>query len=314
MDLRELRVVLALADSGTTRAAAERLHITQQAVSRIVRDAEHAVGAPLFSRSPAGMVPTPAGEAFVPRARDAVRAVEETVTAARAAAGGPLPVTLAAARVLGDVLQDVLAELYSAVPLWQINIVDAPSNEQPTLVRERQVLAGIVTLPLPEDPEINAGLETVLLDTAPMQALVPAVSPLAKACSVTLAALAGEPLVLPTAASAPIVRRQVLDVFARAGLDPRIAAETSRHETIEVMVSHLGGYSLCMRPADLRRPDLCLVPVAGDTPTWQTALLYRRDLSAGWKRTLGAAGRSVRRRRLASLSGNSATPPDKTAE
>jgi LysR family transcriptional regulator, regulator for metE and metH len=65
LDVRDLRVVLALASSGTTAKAAALLHLTQPAVSRALLSAEERLGARLFERTPRGLVPTPAGQELV---------------------------------------------------------------------------------------------------------------------------------------------------------------------------------------------------------------------------------------------------------
>jgi LysR family transcriptional regulator, regulator for metE and metH len=61
LDVRDLRVVMALAAAGTTAAAAELLHITQSAVSRALAVAEDHAGVELFTRTPRGLLPTAAG-------------------------------------------------------------------------------------------------------------------------------------------------------------------------------------------------------------------------------------------------------------
>jgi DNA-binding transcriptional LysR family regulator len=70
--LRHLELLLALADAGTMRAAASRLHLSQPAISKMLAEAEDALGARLFERSPQGVLPTAAGAAAVHRARVAL--------------------------------------------------------------------------------------------------------------------------------------------------------------------------------------------------------------------------------------------------
>lgn len=67
--LRHLDLLVALAEAGTMRAAAERLHLSQPAISKMLLEAEDALGARLFERSRQGVQPTPAGAAAVHRAR-----------------------------------------------------------------------------------------------------------------------------------------------------------------------------------------------------------------------------------------------------
>ena len=65
LDVRDLRVVAAVASVGTTAAAAELLHLTQSAVSRALAVAEDHAGVELFDRSVRGLVPTAAGRMLV---------------------------------------------------------------------------------------------------------------------------------------------------------------------------------------------------------------------------------------------------------
>jgi DNA-binding transcriptional LysR family regulator len=67
--LRHLELLVALAEVGTMRAAATRLHLTQPAISKMLLEIEEALGARLFERSRQGVQATAAGAAAVYRAR-----------------------------------------------------------------------------------------------------------------------------------------------------------------------------------------------------------------------------------------------------
>lgn len=68
LDVRDLRVVLAVERAKTTAAAAELLHLTQSAVSRALAAAETHAGVALFDRSPRGLEPTAAGRLLIDEA------------------------------------------------------------------------------------------------------------------------------------------------------------------------------------------------------------------------------------------------------
>jgi LysR family transcriptional regulator, nitrogen assimilation regulatory protein len=72
MEVRQLRAVVAVADTGSVTRAAVLLHLVQHAVTRQVHALEEELGAELFVRSRTGMRPTEAGLAFVERARRAL--------------------------------------------------------------------------------------------------------------------------------------------------------------------------------------------------------------------------------------------------
>ena len=80
MELRQLVAVVTVADSGTVSTAAKRLHLAQPALTRRVQALERDLGVALFDRTPHGMRPTPAGEAFLVRARAILRDVDRART------------------------------------------------------------------------------------------------------------------------------------------------------------------------------------------------------------------------------------------
>lgn len=69
LELRRMRYVVTLAEAGHFGQAAERLHLTQSALSQQISKAEREVGAALFVRGHGVTRPTPAGEEYVARAR-----------------------------------------------------------------------------------------------------------------------------------------------------------------------------------------------------------------------------------------------------
>jgi DNA-binding transcriptional LysR family regulator len=86
MTLGQLRTFLAVADSGSVRAAAERLVVTQPAVSAALAAVQREVGAALVAREGRGLRLTPAGELFAQRVRQALGTLDEAAAAARGAA------------------------------------------------------------------------------------------------------------------------------------------------------------------------------------------------------------------------------------
>lgn len=97
---QDLRLLVAVAETGSFTAAAGRLGLTQSAVSHAVHAAERKIGTVLFERGRSGARPTPAGERAVAHARLIVRQYEILASEARGAANGAAegPVRIAAFR------------------------------------------------------------------------------------------------------------------------------------------------------------------------------------------------------------------------
>lgn len=87
IELRHLRAFVAVADELSFSRAAQRLHITQPALSRQIRALERLVGCQLLLRSTHSVELTPAGEALLASARQLLAGLDEAVTVARALGG-----------------------------------------------------------------------------------------------------------------------------------------------------------------------------------------------------------------------------------
>ncbi|MBB3178797.1 LysR family transcriptional regulator [Variovorax sp. Sphag1AA] len=87
MELRHLKYLIAVAETGSVTLAAEkRLHTSQPSLSRQIRDLEDQVGVELLRRSARGVELTEAGKAFIDHARLALSQVDAATEAARRAA------------------------------------------------------------------------------------------------------------------------------------------------------------------------------------------------------------------------------------
>src|SRR5207248_1971142 len=88
MELRHLRYFIAVAEEENVSRAALKLHFSQPALSRQIRDLEDELGFLLLERSARSVRLTEAGSAFLIEARAVLQRVEEAVKVARAVAAG----------------------------------------------------------------------------------------------------------------------------------------------------------------------------------------------------------------------------------
>ena len=78
LEVRHLKLVVAIADAGGVTRAGERLFLTQSALSHQLKDIEQRLGSPLFIRAGRRMVLTPAGQRLLESARSILAELERT--------------------------------------------------------------------------------------------------------------------------------------------------------------------------------------------------------------------------------------------
>ncbi len=112
------RSFLAVARTGSLSGAARTLRLTQPTLGRHIDELEQALGAPMFTRSPQGLLPTETATHLVPIAQameSAAQAMERLASGASAAVAGVVRVT--ASDVVGaEVLPPILADFAEQYP------------------------------------------------------------------------------------------------------------------------------------------------------------------------------------------------------
>ncbi|MFJ5206820.1 LysR family transcriptional regulator [Streptomyces nigra] len=165
MDLRQMEVIVAVADTGGFTAAARRLHVVQSAVSGTVRSLERELGTPLFDRTTHRVALTPAGEAFVPAARATLRAAELTREAVDAVKGQLRGrITVGTMQGVWAGLHHALAALRTEHPGVVVQLRQAAVNDIRQALRDGTVDLAVVAL----DRQQQRGLTTRLLSREDM--------------------------------------------------------------------------------------------------------------------------------------------------
>src|SRR5215471_9689966 len=232
MEIRQLRAFVAIAESGTFTAGAERVHVTQAAVSMQIRQLETEVGAKLFIRAPRNVILTEAGEKLLERARHILRehdAGVEEIAELTGAKRGRLRVGSASAGVTSESLPRILKEVRKRHPQADISVASGTSE---ALVQ--QILGGEIDVAFVSLPVEARGIHTERLNEDQLVAIASPRHRLARQRTVSAYALAGERLILGERGGN--TRRLIDEFFAQAGVKPTVAMELSRQAAIKRMV------------------------------------------------------------------------------
>jgi LysR family transcriptional regulator, hydrogen peroxide-inducible genes activator len=275
VNLRSLEYLVALADHGNFRLAAEACFVSQPTLSAQIQKLERELGVQLIERSSRGATVTVAGEPVVERARAVLREVDEMRAVARLhhdPEAGQL--RLGVFPTLGPyLLPHVVPTVRERFPRMQLLLVEEKSADL-----ERQLRAGDLDLALLATGIDTSGLHEELLFDEDFLLATPIGHPLARSGQhVETLALAGEQLLLLD--EGHCLRDQALSVCALAGADERSGFRATSLETLRQMVLSGTGITLLPRlavsPPVAVSPDLALTELDDPTPSRRIAAYWR---------------------------------------
>jgi DNA-binding transcriptional LysR family regulator len=216
-DPRLLRPFVALADELHFGRAAERLHVTQPALSQQIARLERQVGVRLFDRTRTRVELTEAGAAMLPPARTAVEAAEAAAEVARSHAQGEAgELRLGLSPGAHYVAQPLLAEFARRRP--QVRVRARQDNSG---ALAEQVADGRLELALGFCTEPRDGVVCEWLRDEPVVVAAAAGHSLAARDRVALAELAGETIALVDERDGAGYNRAVVALCRAAGFEPR---------------------------------------------------------------------------------------------
>jgi len=233
MDLAALQAFLAIAETGSFSLAAERLHLTQPAVSKRIAALELQLDVRLFDRLGREVGLTEAGRALLPRAYQIINVLDDTRRALSNLNGeisGRL--TLATSHHVGlHRLPPLLRAFTRHYPLVSLDIRFLDSEVAYEEVLHGRAELAVITLA----PETRLPVRAVPVWNDPLDFVAAPEHPLASNGTVSLADVARHPAVFP--GSNTFTHHIVHKLFESQGLTPNIAMSTNYMETIKMMVS-----------------------------------------------------------------------------
>lgn len=242
MEIQQLRVFLAVADELHFGRAAERLHLAQPPVSRIVRQLERDFGTDLFIRSTRSVQLTAAGAALVAPAQEILAAADRAKASALAAGRGEVgTVKLAYAGASTHVLVGVLArEVRKVYPGIEFRL-NSQDFALPALSR---VLRSEVDISLGRWDFVPAGVQSRIIVEEHLVMAVPASHRLALQEEVSMTELSGEPFVALPPHEGSVLGDRLRRLSLGAGFDPDIVQRAPDSWTAMALVGAEVGCSL----------------------------------------------------------------------
>jgi LysR family transcriptional regulator, hydrogen peroxide-inducible genes activator len=285
LKLKDLRYLVAVADTRHFGRAAERSFVSQPTLSAQLKKLEDYLGVQLIERAPKRVALTAAGEEIVERARRILEASDEIVELAKGHCD-PLAgrLKLALLPTIGPyLLPNVAARLRKQLPRLELMLYEYQTDPMLEKLHSGEIDVGILALPVPMD-----GLESRELYREPFTVAVPADHRLASRQHIKVEDLSQETLLLLE--DGHCLRDQALDICAGAVNEKQDFRATSL-ETLRQMVAAGVGITLLPelagRGAYGNARGVAIRPFARPVPT--------RTIGAVWRKS------SARREAIAAL-------------
>jgi DNA-binding transcriptional LysR family regulator len=271
MDLLLLRSYLTVADAGAITEAAERLKLSQPALSRRLQQLEQHLGAELLVRGRKGVELTETGRLVEAEARLLVGRYDrlrEQVAARRSLQGGTVRMG-GGATAVSFVLPEAIAAFRADHPGIRFHLKEAGSSEVAADVLSGRLELGLVTLPVQaRELEVRPMLDDrIVLVARPDH-------PLALRRRVRPADLAGQTFVGFEAGSA--IRHIIDAALHQAGVQMNVVMELRSIPAILRMVATTGNLAFVSRLGVGRSGVVRVLPVHGLAIQRRLAVIYKR--------------------------------------
>jgi len=274
MDFEQLKTFMEVSRLRSFSRAAEKLSVTQPAISAQIRSLENEVGARLFDRDGGKVTFTAAGRVFEPFAEHVLQChahIGTTIAELHRSPRGEIAISANEATSL-YVLPSVFAQFKREYTRVSLKIVRADRAKTIESVLNREVDFGIVSLPVKDSRLL---VDVIHKDEVVLVA--PNAHPLAAREQVILPEILQYPLLLPKQGRQ---REQLDELFRAHDAQPRVAMEVESSELLKRLVAAGLGMGFLPRAvvsADERAGLLRVLRVDGLRISRELALVYRKE-------------------------------------
>jgi DNA-binding transcriptional LysR family regulator len=276
LEFRQIRYALAVAKERSFTKAAQRLNISQSAVSEQVKLLEEEAGFPLFRRTPRGIDVTERGRTYLYEAERIVGDILSLSDTARRLRGVALDtLTIGMGSGMAQIFMPRLFKnLQETLPGARLEILTAPTKNIFNDLHEERIDAGIA---LESEPErVPAGLVFDRLTVVEMVLIAHPKHPLTKVKGlIDVGRLVAEPIVMNELTVG--YGQVVMSLFNDIGTRPNILAVADNIETMKAIVQSGAGIAIVPRPCADNEVALGVLKTMPIMPARSIALsLFRR--------------------------------------
>lgn len=277
MEIQHFRCFVVLAQELHFTRAAERLHLSQPHLTRIINKIEKELGVTLLRRTTRQITLTDAGEKFLVEAQAVLARVEQAVQTMQqftASKTGRLRIGFTQ-MARHCVLPEILSVFRDRYPQVQLDILEECTEELVEALRSTKVDLAFLHPPLRAD-----FLNLIPIHQERFMIALPLNHPLALQAEIAFTGLANDRLILHHREHGPVLYDHILHLCQQAGFSPTVIHQDTDRSFLGLVTANMG---VCFIPPSMqnaKNPGIVCLPIVGDAPTLEHAVAWRRDDSS----------------------------------
>ncbi len=281
MELRHLRYFVAVAREENITLAAARLHVSQPALSRQIRDLECELGVELFTHGAKAIRLTEAGRIFLNEANAVLQRAEDAIAVAKSVASGSKGVIQVgyAPSLMVEILPLTLRRFQQMSPGVRVQLHDLSTQEMLEGLKEGRLHAALM---IRTEVKARRGIQFEELGRLAICVAAHPAHPLARRRRIGLAQVAQERLVAYTAADYPEYHAWLADLLAPLKRRPVISEEHDSSTSLIASVEAGHGVALVQQGFEcLAGPRLKVRPISPAPAPFVIGVAYREEVAKG---------------------------------
>lgn len=278
IDIRQLRLFVAVAEELHFGRAAARIGMAQPPFSQQILKLERDLGTPLLLRTSRRVSLTPAGAELLRSAYDLIAYRDRMIDRVKRTANGDagaLRIGFAASSAIG-ILPPIIQRIREQLPDVTLHLDDRDGVDFGALIRAGALDAAIVRAPLGA-----TGVVVEPLHSEPFIAVMPVDHPLSERGTLVPGDLAGCPFILFPRAASPGLHDTIIGTCVDAGFSPMVVQEASAWLTVVSLVE--SGLGITIAPSSAARhcpPGVMVVPITGTNARAELATIRCEGLAS----------------------------------
>jgi DNA-binding transcriptional LysR family regulator len=271
-ETRHIQYFIAVAEELHFRRAAERLHLTQPALSRAIKQLEHTVGTELLSRTNRRVQLTSAGIVFLEGCRQSMKNIERAADQALLAREGKVGHLYIAYtdNAIAGIFPEIIERFRRVVPGVSLDLDHSFTEGQYQKFEKNEIDIGFLT-----GPVTLSGYDQITVQQESLVVVLPEDHPCVTADEVYLADLAEFPFVTGMQQVWKYFFKHIDPIFEKAGYRPSIIQEAFNSEGIIGLVAAKMGVAILPKSTqNYFRRGVVIRPLADDHPLLSTVAAW----------------------------------------